>query len=63
MPALTNCSAVIDIAFDVDDAWDFVKVPVDGVHGKAEHEDGEGPSHVDPLPDDSRGEELPSNFV
>ena len=63
MPASANGSAVIDIAFDVDDAWDLVEVPIDGIHGKAEHEDGEGPSHVDTLPDDLRGEELPSNFA
>ena len=63
MPALADGGAVIDIAFDVDDAWDLVEAPIDGIHGKAEHEDGEGPSHVDTLSDDSRGEELSSHCM
>ena len=40
MLALAYCSAVVDIAFDIDNSWYFVQVPVDWVHCKAEHEDG-----------------------
>ena len=60
--ALAYCSAVIDIAFDIDYSWYFVQVPVEWVHCEAEHEDGECASHVN-LPDNSWGEELPSDFV
>ena len=62
MLALAHGRAVVDIAFDVEDARNFVKVPVDGIHCEAEHEDGECPPHVNALPDDSWGEELPSHF-
>ena len=50
-------------AFHIDNVGYFVQVPVHGIHGKAEHEHGEGSAHVNPLSYDSVWEELASDFV
>ena len=60
---MTNCCAIIYVAFHIDNVGYFVQVPVHGIHGKAEHEHGEGSAHVNPLSYDSGWEELASDFV